>query len=52
MEDKELKPSYVASADDAADMFTKAVSKTAFEELRAKVGLLPLELEQKMEEEE
>ena len=51
VEDKELKFSYVPSAENAADTFTKALFKHAFEQLRKKIGLLPLGLEQKMEEE-
>ena len=41
--DKEIKFSYVPSADNVADILTKALFKPAFEHLREELGLLPLE---------
>jgi hypothetical protein len=49
VEDKEMAFSYIASAENTADILTKALFKPQFEHLREKLGLLPLE--QKMEEE-
>lgn len=41
----------VAYADNVADIPIKALFKPAFEELRTKLGLQPLELGQKVEKE-
>ena len=43
VEDKEMAFSYVASAENVAGILTKALFKPAFEHLRGKLGLLPLE---------
>ena len=51
VEDKKMKFSYVPSAENAADMFTKALFTPVFEDLRRKNGLLPLQPEHTMEEE-
>lgn len=50
VEDKELKFEYIPSAQNAADIFTKALFKPAFEELRGKLGLHEITLEQMVEE--
>ena len=43
--------SYVTSAENVADILTKALFKPAFDHLREKLGLLPLERRMGEEEE-
>ena len=52
IEDTEVRFTYIASADNVANLFTKAIFKPDFEALRDNLGLkdLELELEKKMKE--
>ena len=50
--DNELRFSYIASADNSADLFTSALFKPAFEAQRDKLGLKEIELEQTKKEEQ
>ena len=42
VEDKQVKMEYIHSKEQIADIFTKSLSKDAFEYLRGKLGVIPL----------